>query len=590
MHKSWRFIPGFGALAVTIGAIAALGIGSAAAAQGKAIDATGQVKQYVLMVDGTWGAAQDAAVSSVAGTVDFSHGGSGIGVISSANPNFLKAALRSGAFARGAEDMMVHWQDPNLRVADETIEADAVTPGDETFINAQWNYLAVDAPGAWAAGYTGVGARVAILDGGIHSTHVDLDGNLDVARSTSFVPGFNFNQDTGTFWHGTHVAGIVAAEDNAIGTVGIAPGATIIGVKVLHNGSGSFGQVISGILYAADPIAEGGAGAHIINMSLGATFARGGGNTGAGPLVAAMNQAVNYATGRGVLVVSSAGNNAIDMDHSGNLINIPAQSGSGIAISATGPLGYAVGWPAGNQDFRRFASYSNYGHQLVWVAAPGGDFALPGTALCSIPRCCGGPNVVTNCWVFDMVMSTVRGASNATYGWSAGTSMAAPAASAVAALIVQKYPGIAVGELKTMLSRTADDEGPNGADPFYGHGFVNAYRAVTEPLALAPASTTEKLGTATAQGRVDLVIARNGSSMPEISFSLATAGPARVDLFDVSGRRVAVLYNGTASAGRTTLAWNGRDADGQSLRQGAYFARLTANDAQTSRQLVLLSE
>ena len=58
--------------------------------------------------------------------------------------------------------------------------------------------------------------------------------------------------------------------------------------------------------------------------------------------------------------------------------------------------------------------------------------------------------------------------------------MAAPAVSAVAALVKEKSPWISVGELKTLLARTADDEGPVGHDPYYGRGFVNARRAVTE--------------------------------------------------------------------------------------------------------------
>jgi len=263
----------------------------------------------------------------------------------------------------------------------------------------------------------------------------------------------------------------VAAADNAIGTVGIAPEATLIGVKVLHNGSGSFGGVIAGILYAATPLAEGGGGADIINMSLGALFPRGGGNTGAGPLVAAMNKAVNYANRHGVLVVSSAGNDETDLDHSGSLISVPAQSGSGIAVSATGPMGFALG----ATDFRRMASYTNYGNSAIHVAAPGGDFALPGNALCTLPPVANFP-----CWVFDMVLSTSRGAAASTtsYSWAAGTSMAAPAASAVAALAKQRHPGISLGALKALLGQSADDEGKKGNDPVYGKGFVNAAKIV----------------------------------------------------------------------------------------------------------------
>ncbi len=433
-------------------------------------------RSYVLTA-AKWGDAQNQAVALAGGTVTYSHGKSGFALVSSTNPNFLPLVQSNRAISSGAEDQVVQWTSPVRQVE---LEESAVTPGDETFINLQWNTKSIEAPAAWAAGFTGQGVRVAVLDGGIHSAHQDLDANLDVARSASFVPGFAFNQDTGTFWHGTHVAGIIAAEDNALGTIGVAPSATIIGVKVLHNGSGSFGGVIAGILYASTSIAEGGAGADIINMSLGAAFPKGGG-PGTGQLIGSLNKAVNYAGSNGVLVISAAGNDGLDLDHSGSFTSVPAMSGSGLAISATGPEGYAVGYPNGAQNFRTPASYTNYGNSIINVAAPGGDFRLPGTAICSIPRVPVG-FVTTQCWVFDMVISTSRGGPTSTtsYSFAAGTSMAAPAAAGVAALIKQRFPGISVGALKNKLAHTADDEGKQGNDPFYGKGFINARRAVTE--------------------------------------------------------------------------------------------------------------
>ena len=429
---------------------------------------------YILTAP-VWGPRQIEAVTAAGGTVTFGHDQAGVGMATSPNPGFLEQVLASNAITGAAVDQVVDWLPPNERVVEN-----AVTAGDETFINLQWNIKAVEAPGAWAAGFDGNGVRVAVLDTGMHTTHVDLVNNIDLAASRSFVPGFNFNEDVGTFWHGTHVAGIVAAEDNGRGTIGIAPRATIIAVKVLHNGSGSFGQIIGGLLYASTPRSEGGAGADIINMSLGATFARGGGNTGAGLLVAALNKAVNFAS-QNTLVISSAGNGALDLDHTESVITVPAQSGHGIAVSATGPFGFAVGYPNGATNFRRPASYTNFGSSAINIAAPGGDFALPGTALCSIPAVPGG-SVTTQCWVFDMVISPVRGsgASTTTYAFAAGTSMAAPAAAGVAALIKQRFPGISVGALKNKLANSADDEGKLGHDPFYGRGFVNARRAVTE--------------------------------------------------------------------------------------------------------------
>ncbi len=429
-------------------------------------------KSYVVSA-ARWGQDQDAAVRNAGGSVTYSHDGAGLGVVSSDAPDFADRLRASGAFTGIDEDQVVQWQQP---VNEVLLEDAAVNPNDDTFYtNIQWAPQAVNAPAAWAAGYTGRGVRVAVLDGGIHSAHLDLAPNLDLAASRSFVPGRAFNQDTGTFWHGTHVAGIVAAADNSIGTVGIAPEATIVGVKVLHSGSGSFGAVISGILYAATSLAEGGGGADIINMSLGAEFPRGGGNTGAGPLVAALNKAVNYANRFGVLVVSAAGNSANDLDHTGSLIAVPAESGSGIAISATGPEGFGLG----ATNFRRISSYTNYGNSAIHVAAPGGDFTLPGSALCTKLTSTGAP-ITRPCWVFDMVLSTARGGATsvASYAWAAGTSMAAPAAAAVAALIKQANPGISLGALKTKLAQSADDEGKQGNDPFYGRGFVNAQRGV----------------------------------------------------------------------------------------------------------------
>jgi subtilisin family serine protease len=135
--------------------------------------------------------------------------------------------------------------------------------------------------------------------------------------------------------------------------------------------------------------------------------------------------------------------------------------------------------PADSVNYRRISSYTNYGNSIVTVAAPGGDFAYPGNETCYKARVPSG-YVGTYCWVYDMVISTVRGSGNTSYGWAAGTSMAAPAASAVAALIKQSHPGISLGALKTTLAQTADDEGKGGNDPFYGKGFVNAYRATAK--------------------------------------------------------------------------------------------------------------
>ena len=430
-------------------------------------------KVYILQVRDSLAERHVDAVVSAGGTIRLLHAGAGLVIAGSENATFAAQVTASGLFLTANPDRLVQWT-PSVHPQD--FGEAAITPGDETFWNLQWAPRAIQADKAWDEGCTGKGVRVAILDGGLYDSHIDLTDNIDRDASRSFISGYSYNQDVGTFWHGTHVAGIVAAEDNGIGTIGIAPEATLIGVKVLHGGSGPFEAIISGILYAATPEALGGAGADIINMSLGAVFPRN--DPDARGLVAALNRAVNFADRHGVLVISAAGNDSLDLDHSRNLIAAPAQSGSGIAVSATGPVGFAVGYPDGATNFSRPASYTNYGTSAILVAAPGGDFALEGDAVCSIPRLPSG-NVTAACWVFDMVMSTARGSpsSTASYAWAAGTSMAAPAASGVAALIKGANPGISLGALKGRLAQSADDLGNVGSDPYYGRGFVNAQRA-----------------------------------------------------------------------------------------------------------------
>ena len=414
-----------------------------------------------------------ARVAAAGGSLGASLPRIGVAVATSADPAFA-SKVRGNGVQDVVPDMMVQWTDPNEQSASlDDLLGGASIGDDETFAHVQWAPEAISAPAAWDAGARGAGVRVAILDGGIHSTHADLDGNLDVAHSASMVPGQAFNADVGTFWHGTHVAGIVAAEDNQLGTIGIAPSATLVGVKVLHNGSGAFSWIINGIYYASTSIADGGAGADIINMSLGAGFQKR--EQGAASLIVALTRAVNYAHGNGVTVIAALGNSGYDLDQTADLVFVPAQLPHVIRVSATGPLGYAQG----ATDYDRPASYTNFGASAVTFAAPGGDFALPGTANCSVPRVPSG-TVAAPCWVFDMVISTSRGsgASTTSYSWAAGTSMASPAAAGVAALIIEHFGRIGPDQVESKMLSGSDDLGKPGNDPYYGGGRVNAWKSI----------------------------------------------------------------------------------------------------------------
>lgn len=450
-------------------------------------------ERFVLQAP-AWGAEQSAAVAAAGGHIVISHGETGVAVVDAPDAAFLDRIRRAPAIEFADRDIHllaeptpvvdpadihlldihlldIHLLDIHLldiHLLDiHLLDIYLLSPWPgaplpdpllNTFYPLQWAPRAVNAPAAWAAGYTGRGVRVAVLDGGIYADHPDLAGAIDRSASRSCTEG-SFDSDVGTFWHGTHVAGIVGARNNDLGVIGIAPEATLIGVKVLHGGSGSFGSLICGILHAATT-----ARADVINMSLGAVFPKN--DPGAGRLAAALNKAVNFATRNGALVVSAAGNDELDADHSGNLALVPAQSGNGMAVSATGP----VGWALGEQNFSRFASYSNYGTSLVSVAAPGGDAALPGNDSCTI-----GP-LTRPCWVFDLVLSTSR----VGYTWAAGTSMATPVVAGVAALAKQRFPDASPAQLRARLERSATDLGKGGRDPRYGRGYVDALEAVAD--------------------------------------------------------------------------------------------------------------
>ncbi len=425
----------------------------------------------------------DAQVAAAGGSLAGKHSEIGIAYAISASPAFRTKLAATAGIESVTPDRMIQWVGPVVVRENAAVEADVASAGDnETFFSFQWAPTAIQAPEAWNAGFTGQGVRVAILDGAIHSSHVDLAPNLDLPASRSFVPGFGPHQDVGTFWHGTHVAGIVAAADNGIGTIGIAPQATLIGVKVLHNGSGEFNWVTDGIMYAAKPAAEGGAGAQVINMSLGATLDEKDPETKAEvrELKKAVDRATKYAHKRGVTVIASSGNGATNFDVEKELFKTPAQNKHVISVAATGPVGWVF---RGATNFDAPAYYTDFGKSLVDVAGPGGTaglFVVEGIdAICSKT---GTFVTITNfCEAFDMVLSTVRGGATATasYNWAQGTSMAAPAVSGIAALIIQRNGGsMKPDQVRTRLQKTSLDLGTPGKDEFYGHGWVNAFRAI----------------------------------------------------------------------------------------------------------------
>lgn len=449
---------------------------------------------YIILAN-SQGTGSTSFASALGSSVVAQYDGIGVVVAQSSDPSFAAQAAALPGVQSVTEDQELQWIPPNELAMDSGVVVDdsQVLPPDasgllpanqERFSPNQWNLHQIHADQTAANGDRGNGvtrARVAIVDTGIVARHIDIAANLNTALSVSFVPtepSFVFPSN-GKFSHATHVAGIVAAPINGIGTQGVAPNAELVSVKVLKDsGSGSFASVIAGIEYASGPAVH----ADVINMSLGATFLRtNAGGGGLGPLLSALNRAINHAEAQGTLVVSAAGNNGLDLN--GPLFEIPAQSGNGMAVSATGPVGFGVFGFNPPAVFDRLASYSNFGQSVINVAAPGGDAVFtPQTQVCKV-------GVITRpCFFFDFVLSPggqliVNNPPNPPvvvdlYFFAAGTSMAAPHVSGEAALIVGKFGHMSPAQLRAIIEQSADQVPKPGESATFGHGRINALAAL----------------------------------------------------------------------------------------------------------------
>ncbi|MER5663578.1 S8 family serine peptidase [Streptomyces mirabilis] len=442
----------------------------------------------------------EKAISAAGGTVVIAYEKIGVIVVHSANPDFGKQiravrGVQSAGATRTAPLTAAGTTDEGaaqmLSAAEAAKVSRTAAAGEEPLEADQWDLRAI---GADKAAKTNPGSKnvtVAVIDVGVDDTHPDIAPNFSPSQSANCVGG---KPDTtygawrpvdAAHYHGTHVAGEIAAARNGIGVAGVAPGVKVSGITVAEPDASQLfypESVVCAFVFAADHGVEITNNSYYVDPWLYNCLD----DPDQRAIVDAVNRAQLYAQKKGTLNVAAAGNSNDDLDSNAlvdasspddstavtrtvdphKCFDVPTQLPGVVTVASTGVTGAK-------------SYFSSYGKGVIDVAAPGGDkYQIPDT-----PSKNG------------RILSTMP---NNQYGFLQGTSMATPHVAGVAALLKSKYPWASPAQLQALLKAEADNPGcptapydGNGdgvvdatcvggkhVNGFYGAGIVNALRAV----------------------------------------------------------------------------------------------------------------
>ena len=456
-----------------------------------ALTASSTGRYLVVFKSETLPAGAAAAVTAAGGKVDRAI--ARIGVMSvSAGAGFKEAmAKNSSVLAVGQERLHAAPEVTAAEVSAADVNA-GPTLTDDLYNRYGWDMRRIHAPAVWAALplATARTATVAVLDVGVMETHPDLAGQVVSSKSTAYCstsggannsagypiystlidfdahpewsPEMGCTAAATTYeWHGTHVAGTIAAKFGGGRAVGVDPDARVAVYKVfdryrytddkgvLHDRVGGFdGAIFDAIIDAAANHIP------VVSMSLGSNGVRSNKDDNASWL--SWNRIARFANQAGVVVVAAAGNEELNLN--GKTFNLPSDIPTILSVSASNisQLTLVNGqWVPAAGATDTLASYSNYGAASVDVTAPGGDCSA--TEGCLIQ--------------YYIVSDGISGTGAPTYYGAAGTSMATPHVSAVVAMVRALHPDWDPGTVRSYIRETAQDLGDHQA---FGHGMVNA--------------------------------------------------------------------------------------------------------------------
>ena len=350
---------------------------------------------------------------------------------------------------------------------DETASAAPAGANEEIF---NWGAVAMHAREAEAVNVKRAPVTVAVVDSGVEDTHPDLEGRVDTSRSVKCSVNGVATQDfygwRDEFYHGTHVAGIIAANHNDIGIDGIAPEASIVAIEATNDNRLIYPEYVTcAFMWAASH------GVDVVNNSYSMDpwvyWSPTDPEQAAG--LEAATRSIKYAQGKGLAVIAAAGNEGVDIDNptidNGSPTDVPTPTknravNGGIrvpsmldGVAQVSAVGQAYNVKPGLSLGR--AEFSNYGNTI--------DFAAPG----------------------DQIYSTVPLLFYPSgYAVADGTSMATPHVSGIAALIKSVHPELTGAQVIDLMKKQAAANygrlnAPIDGREYRGYGFLDALDAVT---------------------------------------------------------------------------------------------------------------
>lgn len=442
------------------------------------------------------------AINAAGGTIVVTYEKIGVIVVHSANPDFgsvirkVRGVQSAGATRTAPLSLASTTDEGSVQYLSEeqaakTAKASAAAGDSEPLEADQWDLPAIGADKAAKINPGSKSVTVAVIDVGVDDTHPDIAPNFSPSQSANCVGGKadttygSWRPVDSAHYHGTHVAGEIAAARNGIGVAGVAPGVKVAGITVAEPDSTQLfypESVVCAFVFAADHGVEITNNSYYVDPWLYNCMD----DPDQRAIVDAVNRAQLYAQSKGTLNVAAAGNSNDDLDSDAlvddsspddstavprtvdphECFDVPTQLPGVVTVSSVG--------------VNKAKSYfSSYGQGVIDVSAPGGDARqIPDT-----PSKNG------------RILSTLP---NNTYGYLQGTSMATPHVAAVAALLKSTHRYATPAQLQALLKAEADNPGcptdpydTNGdgivdatcvggkrVNGFYGFGIVNALRAV----------------------------------------------------------------------------------------------------------------